>query len=94
MRQAVLRSRRLTAAQRKVARPYRGRLAMLLPLRVKCQKLVRGRLGRLRARLARLYLRRVVAFQCLWRCRVACLRVRWLRHLNACAAVWQRNWRG
>jgi hypothetical protein len=69
--QQVLRSRRLTAAQRKVARPYRGRLAMLLPMRVKCQKVARGFAGRLVARHRRAWFANLVRVQARARARTA-----------------------
>ena len=90
----ILASRRNAVSQRKVARAYRGRLAQLLPYRVALQAGCRGRLGRKKATLQALWMRRLTRVQARYRAKVASRWTAWRRYVNGASTVISSNWRG
>ena len=90
----ILASRRNAVAQRKVARAYRGRLAQLLPHRLALQSGCRGRLGRKKAVLQALWMRRLTRVQARYRAKVASRLMAWHRYVNHASTVISSNWRG
>lgn len=90
----VLFLRRATAAQRKIARPYRGHLSKLLPFRMTIQRYTRGLIGRFRTLNRKLYMKRLMIIQSLYHQKIAIKKVNYLKYKSMMSTKILKNWRG